>query len=56
MSMTVPSVLNTQSHWVERLKAQCGSETSGRDNLKTYALVEAAYESATYRQVVGLNS
>jgi predicted dehydrogenase len=46
------SVLNTQRHWVECLKTGREPETSGRDNLKTYALVEAAYESAaTYRAV-----
>ena len=46
------SVLNTQRHWVECLKAGREPETSGRDNLKTYALAEAAYESArTHRAV-----
>ncbi len=46
------SVLSAQRHWVERLKTGREPETSGRDNLKTYALVEAAYESAaTYRAV-----
>jgi predicted dehydrogenase len=49
------SVLNTQRHWVECLKAGREPETSGRDNLKTYALVEAAYESATSHQAVRPN-
>ena len=44
------SVLNTQRHWVECFKAGREPETSGRDNLKTYALVEAAYESAATHQ------
>lgn len=40
------SVLNTQRHWVESLKAGSEPQTSGADNLKTYALVMAAYQSA----------
>jgi predicted dehydrogenase len=40
------SVLNTQKHWVESLRRAVPPEVSGADNLKTYALVEAAYESA----------
>lgn len=50
------SVLNTQMHWVECLKAGREPETSGYDNLKTYALVEAAYESAKLHRAVKLNS
>jgi predicted dehydrogenase len=46
------SVLNTQTHWIECLKAGREPETSGRDNLKTYALVEAAYESADTHKAV----
>jgi predicted dehydrogenase len=46
------SVLNIQRHWVECLKAGREPETSGRDNLKTYALVEAAYESAAGHRAV----
>ncbi|MEK0083014.1 Gfo/Idh/MocA family protein [Benzoatithermus flavus] len=46
------SVLNTQRHWVTCLEAGREPETSGRDNLKTYALVEAAYESARIQQAV----
>lgn len=46
------SVLNTQRHWVACFKAGREPDTSGRDNLKTYALVEAAYESAAAHQAV----
>jgi D-apiose dehydrogenase len=46
------SVLNTQRHWVESLRAGREPETSGRDNLKTYALAEAAYESASTHRAV----
>jgi D-apiose dehydrogenase len=40
------SVLATQRHWIDCLEKQVEPETSGRDNLRTFALVEAAYESA----------
>ncbi|GGD98136.1 oxidoreductase [Aureimonas endophytica] len=40
------SVAAIQRHWVEALRAGREPETSGRDNLKTLALVEAAYASA----------
>jgi predicted dehydrogenase len=40
------SVLNTQRHWVECLRRGVPPHTSGADNLKTYALVDAAYQSA----------
>jgi predicted dehydrogenase len=46
------SVLNTQRHWVECLKAGREPATSGADNLKTYALAEAAYLSAAERRAV----
>lgn len=46
------SVLNTQRHWVESLRAGREPETSGLDNLKTYALVMAAYQSAAERRPV----
>jgi predicted dehydrogenase len=39
-------VLNAQRHWVESLRAGREAETSGADNLKTYALVMACYDSA----------
>jgi predicted dehydrogenase len=40
------SVLNAQRHWVESFRAGRDAETSGADNLKTYALVMACYDSA----------
>jgi predicted dehydrogenase len=40
------SVVHTNRHMLEALKAGCEAETSGADNLRTYALVEAAYASA----------
>ncbi len=46
------SVLNTQRHWVECLRDGREPETSGRDNLRTYALVMAAYRSAAERVAV----
>jgi predicted dehydrogenase len=46
------SVLATQRHWVECLRAGRAPEPSGRDNLKTYALAEAAYESAVTHRAV----
>lgn len=46
------SVLNAQRHWVACLEAGREPETSGRDNLKTYALVEAAYQSAAEGRAV----
>ena len=46
------SVLNTQRHWIDCLRSGDEPATSGADNLKTYALVEAAYESAFRRLTV----
>jgi predicted dehydrogenase len=40
------SVFAIQEHWVNRLAAGGETATSGADNLKTFALVEAAYDSA----------
>lgn len=40
------SVLHTNAHFLERFQKNKAPETSGRDNLKTFALVEAAYLSA----------
>lgn len=40
------SVLAIQQHWTDRLADGGETSTSGADNLKTLALVEAAYESA----------
>lgn len=44
------SVLNIQAHWLDCLRHEREPQTSGRDNLRTLALVEAAYESAGARQ------
>jgi D-apiose dehydrogenase len=46
------SVLNAQRHWVESLRGGREAETSGADNLKTYALVMACYDSARSRATV----
>jgi predicted dehydrogenase len=40
------SVLTTQRHWVDCLRHGIEPETSGADNLRTFALCEAAYASA----------
>lgn len=40
------SVFAIQQHWVEKLISGEEPATSGADNLKTFALVEAAYKSA----------
>jgi predicted dehydrogenase len=40
------SVFNAQRHFAEALCAGREAETSGADNLKTYALVMACYDSA----------
>jgi predicted dehydrogenase len=37
---------------LERFRAGRPADTSGEDNLKTYALVEAAYQSAASHQMV----
>ncbi len=46
------SVLNIQQHWVDCLKNKTEPQTSGHDNLKTFALVEAAYQSAATLQTI----
>ncbi|MGI9493339.1 MAG: Gfo/Idh/MocA family protein [Geminicoccaceae bacterium] len=46
------SVLATQRHWVDCLKHGREPATSGADNLKTYALCEAAYASAARGETV----
>ncbi|MEZ5934977.1 MAG: Gfo/Idh/MocA family oxidoreductase [Alphaproteobacteria bacterium] len=46
------SVLRTQEHWVGCLRDGREPATSGADNLKTYALCEAAYASAARGQTV----
>jgi predicted dehydrogenase len=40
------SVLNTQRHWLECLREGLEPATSGADNLRTFALCEAAYAAA----------
>ena len=40
------AVLHTNRHMFECVRAGIPADTSGEDNLKTYALVEAAYEAA----------
>ena len=46
--------LAIQEHWVDCLRAGVEPETSGADNLKTFALVEAAYRSAASGETVHL--
>jgi predicted dehydrogenase len=46
------SVLHTNRHMLERARAGIPASTSGEDNLKTFALVEAAYESAATGRAV----
>lgn len=40
------SVVHTERHFIDSLRAGAEPSTSGRDNLRTFALVEAAYASA----------
>lgn len=44
------SVFNIQAHWLDCLRDGREPQTSGRDNLRTLALVEAAYLSANSAQ------
>ena len=46
------SVLAIQQHWVDCLRRGREPDTSGADNLKTFALVEAAYLGAESGQPV----
>lgn len=46
------SVLHANAHMLECLKTGRPAATSGEDNLKTYALVEAAYEAAATGRAV----
>jgi predicted dehydrogenase len=48
------SVALIEKHWIERLAEGREPDTSGRDNLKTFALVEAAYLSADKGETVDL--
>lgn len=46
------SVLATQAHFLACLESGSEPATSGRDNLRTFALVRAAYDAARERRVV----
>ncbi|MBS3647810.1 Gfo/Idh/MocA family oxidoreductase [Pseudaminobacter sp. 19-2017] len=48
------SVLTIQQHWVDCLRSGRDPDTSGADNLKTFALVEAAYLGAASGQPVAV--
>ncbi|MER9601345.1 Gfo/Idh/MocA family oxidoreductase [Mesorhizobium sp. M0243] len=50
------SVVAIQQHWVDCLAKGIEPATSGADNLKTFALVEAAYTGAASRQPVQLDA
>jgi predicted dehydrogenase len=50
------SVYAIQQHWAERLSSGGETSTSGADNLKTFALVEAAYDSAASGQTVDVKA
>jgi predicted dehydrogenase len=50
------SVYAIQQHWADRLAIREETSTSGADNLKTFALVEAAYESAATGKTVDLGA
>jgi predicted dehydrogenase len=50
------SVASIEQHWVDCLRSNHEPDTSGADNLKTFALVEAAYESAATGNVVDLRA
>lgn len=48
------SVALIQQHWVDCLAAGTAPQTSGHDNLRTFALVEATYRSAQTGQCIEL--
>jgi D-apiose dehydrogenase len=50
--LTYESVVRTQQHWIECLRSGRQPETSGADNLKTFCIVEAAYQSAAWGKVI----
>jgi D-apiose dehydrogenase len=50
------SVVAIQQHWVDCLAKGIEPATSGADNLKTFALVEAAYLGAANREPVQLDA
>jgi predicted dehydrogenase len=49
------SVQRIQQHWVDCLRSGKSPATSGGDNLKTFALVEAAYQAAKSLRAVELS-
>ena len=49
------SVALIQKHWINCLRQGAQPTTSGHDNLKTFALVEAAYLSAETGRTVDLS-
>ncbi|MEO9336095.1 Gfo/Idh/MocA family oxidoreductase [Mesorhizobium sp. SB112] len=49
------SVALIQQHWVDSLASKSEPATSGADNLKTFALVEASYRSAEEKRTVPLS-
>jgi len=50
--MVEESVFRACAHFLDCVKAGREAATSGRDNLKTYAICEAAYESAATGRAV----
>ncbi|MDI5927254.1 Gfo/Idh/MocA family oxidoreductase [Rhizobium leguminosarum] len=50
------SVYTIQQHWVDQLERGAEHSTSGADNLKTFALVEAAYDSAARGQTIDVGA
>ncbi|QFY63987.1 Gfo/Idh/MocA family oxidoreductase (plasmid) [Rhizobium grahamii] len=50
------SVYAIQQHWIDQLRHGREHSTSGADNLKTFALVEAAYDSAARREPVDIGA
>jgi predicted dehydrogenase len=50
------SVVTIQQHWVDCLTNATEPDTSGADNLKTFALVEAAYLGAASREPVRVDA
>ena len=50
--MVEESVYKTCVHMLECMKAGREADTSGRDNLKTFAVCEAAYEAAATGRAV----
>lgn len=49
------SVALIQQHWVDCLRQGRQAQTSGRDNLQTFALVEAVYQSAETGQTIDVS-